>query len=63
MNLEGFDISFRVLTEEKLHKREKQYLSLNNLGRISLTCKNFQAILEESALLIAKGLGTDFPGS
>jgi PAS domain S-box-containing protein len=60
VNLEGFDISFRVLTEEKLRKREKQYLSLSNLGRISLTCKNFQAILEESALLIAKGLGTEF---
>ena len=60
VNLEGFDISCRVLTEEKRCKREKQYLSLSNLGRISLTCKNFQAILEESALLIAKGLGTEF---
>ena len=60
VNLEGFDISFRVLTEEKLCKREKQYLSLSNLGRISLTCKNLQEILEESALLIAKGLGTEF---
>jgi len=58
--LQGFDISFKVLTEEKLRKREKQYLSLSNLGRISLTCKSFQAILEESAMLIAKELGTDF---
>jgi PAS domain S-box-containing protein len=60
VNFEGFDISYRALTEEKLRKREKQYLSLSNLGRISLTCKNFQAILEESALLIAEGLGTEF---
>ena len=60
VNLQGFDISFRVLTEEKLRKREKQYLSLSNLGKISLTCKNFQAILEESALFIAKGLGMEF---
>ncbi|MDD4306951.1 MAG: GAF domain-containing protein, partial [Methanosarcina sp.] len=60
VSLQGFDISFRVLTEEKLRKREKQYLSLSNLGRISLTCKNFQAILEESALLIAKGLGIEY---
>ncbi|MGB9940125.1 PAS domain-containing protein [Methanosarcina sp.] len=60
VNLQGFDISFRVLTEEKLRKREKQYLALSKLGRISLTCKNFQAILEESTLLIAKGLGMEF---
>ena len=60
VSLQGLDISFRVLTEEKLRKREKQYLSLSNLGRISLTCKSFQAILEESALLIAKGLGVEY---
>ena len=60
VNLQGFDISFRVLAEEKLRKREKQYLSLSNLGRISITCKDFQAILEESAMLIAQGLDTDF---
>lgn len=60
VNLEGFNISFRALTEEKLSKKEKQYKSLSNLGRISLTCKNFQAILEESTLLIAKGLDTEF---
>ncbi len=60
VSLQGLDISFRVLTEEKLRKREKQYLSLSNLGRISLTCKNFQEILEESTLLIGKGLGVEF---
>jgi hypothetical protein len=60
VNLEGFDISLKVLTEEKLRKRKEQFLSLTNLCRISLTCKNFQAILEESALLIARGLGTEF---
>ncbi len=60
VNLQGFDISFRVLTEEKLRKREKQYLSLSKLGRISLICKSFQTILEESALLIARGLGAEY---
>jgi hypothetical protein len=60
VDLEGFDISLRVLTEKKLRKREKQYLSLSNFSRISLTCKNFQSILEESALLISKGLGAEF---
>lgn len=60
VNLQAFDISFRALNEEKLRRREKQYLSLSNLSRISLTCKNLQEILERSALLIAKGLGTDF---
>lgn len=60
VNLQAFDISFRVLNEEKLRKREKQYFSLSNLSRISLTCKNLQEILERSALLIAKGLGADF---
>ncbi len=60
LNLQRVDISFRALAEEKLRKRERQYLSLSNLGRISITCKDFQAILEESALLIAQGLDTDF---
>lgn len=60
VNLQGLDISLRVLNEEKLRKRERQYLSLSHLGRISLTCKDLQAILEESAMLIAKGLGTEF---
>lgn len=59
VNLQGFDISFRVFAEEKVRKREKQYLSLSNLGRISITCKDSQAILEESALLIAQGLDTE----
>ena len=60
VNLEGFNISPRVLTKEKLSKREKQYQALSKLGRISLTCKNVQAILEESALLIVKGLDIEF---
>ncbi|HWQ48477.1 MAG TPA: PAS domain-containing protein [Methanosarcina sp.] len=60
VNLEGFNISLRALTEEKLSKKEEKYRSLSNLGRISLTYKNFQVILEESALLIAKGLDTEF---
>lgn len=60
VNLEGFNISLRVLTEEKLSKREKQRLSLSNLDRVSPTCKSLQDILEQSALLIAKGLGTEF---
>ena len=60
VNLQGFDISYRVLAEEKLRMREKQYLSLSNLGRLSIRCKDFQAILEESARLIAQGLGTEF---
>ncbi|AKB50540.1 sensory transduction histidine kinase [Methanosarcina barkeri str. Wiesmoor] len=60
VNLEGFNISLRLLTEEKLSKKEKQYLSLSNLSRLSITCKNVQAILEESALIIAKGLDTEF---
>ena len=60
VDLQGLDISFRVYTEDKLRRREKQYISLSKLGRISLTCKNSQAILEESALLIAMGLGVEF---
>jgi PAS domain S-box-containing protein len=60
VNLQGFDISYRVQAEEKLRMREKQYLSLSNLGRLSIRCKDFQAILEESARLIAQGLGTEF---
>ena len=60
MNIQGFDISSRILAEEKLRKREKQYLSLSNLGRISISCKDFQAILEKSARLISQGLGTEF---
>lgn len=60
VNLEGFNISLRVLTEEKLSKREKQRLPLSNLDRISPTCKSLQDILEQSALLIAKGLGIEF---
>ncbi|WP_292387950.1 PAS domain-containing protein [Methanosarcina sp. UBA5] len=63
VNLEGFDISFGMLTEEKTPIREKQYLTLSTLSTLSrmpLTCKNFQAILEESAMLIAKGLSTEF---
>jgi len=60
VNIQGFDISSRILAEEKLRKREKQYLSLSNLGRISISCKDFQAILEESARLISQGLGAEF---
>ncbi len=60
VNLEGFDISFMVLTKEKLCKREKQYFSLRNLGRISPTHKSLQEILEQSSLLIAKGLDVEF---
>ena len=60
VNLEGYGINFGVLTEEKLREKKKQYLSLKNLYRVSLICKDFQAILEESALLIAKGLGIEF---
>jgi len=60
VNLEGYGISFGVLTEEKLREKKKQYLSLKNLYRLSLICKDFQAILEKSALLIAKGLGIEF---
>jgi len=54
VNIQGFDISSRILAEEKLRKREKQYLSLSNLGRISISCKDFQAILEKSARLISE---------
>jgi PAS domain S-box-containing protein len=60
VNIQGFDISSRILAEEKLHRREKQYLSLSNLGRMSIACKDFQAILEKSARLIAQGLDTEF---
>ena len=60
VNIQGFDISSRILAEEKLRKREKQYLSLSKLGRISISCKDFQAILEESARLISQGLGAEF---
>jgi hypothetical protein len=60
VNVQGFDISSRVVAEEKLLRKEKQYLSLSNLGRISIACKDFQAILKESARLIAQGLGTEF---
>lgn len=60
INLEGFDISFKIFTEEKLCKREKQYLSLSNLNKISPTCKSLQEILEQTAMLIAKGLGVEF---
>ena len=60
VNIQGFDISSRILAEEKLHRREKQYISLSNLGRISIACKDFQEILGECARLIAEGLGTEF---
>jgi len=60
VTLQGFDISLRINEEEKLRRREKQYLSLSNLGRISITCKDFQSILQESSRLIAQGLGTEF---
>ncbi|WP_370273672.1 PAS domain-containing protein [Methanosarcina sp. MSH10X1] len=60
VNLQGVDISFRVLAEERFRKKEKQYMSLSHLGKISLTCKDLQAILGESALLIARSLNTEF---
>ncbi|MCO5382805.1 MAG: PAS domain-containing protein [Methanosarcina barkeri] len=60
VDLQGVDISFRAFAEEKLRKKERQYLSLSSLGRISITCKDVQTILEESALLIAQGLDADF---
>lgn len=60
VDLRGVDISFRAFAEEKLREKERQYLSLNSLGRISITCKDVQTILEENALLIAQGLDADF---
>jgi PAS domain S-box-containing protein len=60
INIQGFDISSGIPAEEKLHKREKQYLSLSNLSRISIACKDFQEILRESARLVAEGIGTEF---
>ena len=49
----SFDISFRA--HNRKAPQRKQYLSLSNLSRISLTCKNLQKFWK-SALLIAKGL-------
>jgi hypothetical protein len=60
VNIQGFDISLRVLDKEKSRSRENQYLSLSNLGKISLTCKDFQAILEKCSQLVAQGLNTEF---
>ncbi|HWR25073.1 MAG TPA: PAS domain S-box protein, partial [Methanosarcina sp.] len=60
VNIQGFDISSRVLDKEKSRSKENQYLSLTNLGRISTTCKDFQAILEKSSQLVAQGLKTEF---
>ncbi len=63
VNLEGFNITLKALTKEKLSKKEKQYRfpsKLCNLYRMSLTCKNVQKIMEESALVIAKGLDIEF---
>ena len=60
VNIQWFDISSMILAEEKLRKMEKQYLSLSNLGRMSIACEDFQAILKKSARLIVQGLDMEF---